>query len=187
MASTLTKVYSHPPFTLVLAIILRMAWGRFSFLISEAWSCAEARKVAWQKAFSPLESMFYWEVCRAAGLTWTPRIIDALLLCSGQAEISPSYTMYIYTCILHSHGMLIKDKEELKIDHLRIVSECSGFHKAFGLNSMLSISALILQMNRAAVGVWWGRMAALCLDSCLLCLLESLCERCVWKSRTLSL
>ncbi len=69
--------------------------------------------------------------------------------------------MYTCTCILHSHGMLIKDKEELKIDHLRIVSECSGLYKAFSLNSMLSISALILQMNRAVVGVWWGRMAAL--------------------------
>ncbi len=69
--------------------------------------------------------------------------------------------MYTCTCILHSHGMLIKDKEELKIDHLRIVSECSGLYKAFSLNSMLSISALILPMNRAVVGVWWGRMAAL--------------------------
>ncbi len=160
MASTLTKVHSHPPFTPVLTIVLN-GLSRILFLILEAWTCAEARKVTWQKAFSPLESMFYWEVCRATGLTWTSRIIDALLLCSGQVEISPSYTMYMCTCILHSHGMLIKDKEELKIDHLRIVSECSGLYKAFSLNSMLSISALILQMNRAAVGVWWGRMAAL--------------------------
>lgn len=146
------------------------------------------RKWLDKKSFFPYLNQCFIESCLSSLWTdldfWNNWCPPASLWPSGNQLFLQNVHLYLHCSFSWDANNGSRQAKDRSLENSKRIPRDSQIR--LSLQRTVSLCS-VLQMNRVLVGVWWGRMAALCLDSCLLCLLESLCGRCVWKRHTLTL